>query len=92
VSASGPASIRLCGNTINGSVNILSATGFVLVGDTLDDSCPINTISGSLVLENNSGGVDALNNKVHGAVVNSNNSGTGPFGDDTAPEISGNGP
>jgi hypothetical protein len=90
--ASGPGTVRLCGTTIAGSLSINGATGFVLIGDTGDDACAANTISGSLTLQNNTGGVEVIGNHVGGRVTASGNSGTGPFPDDTGPDVSGNGP
>jgi len=80
--------IRICGSSIGGSVDIKQATGLVIVGDPGDAACAPNTISGTLILKRNTGGVEAINNTVHG-LINSGNSGPGPFpGDPTT--ISGN--
>ncbi|MDP9073090.1 MAG: hypothetical protein M3N98_02755 [Actinomycetota bacterium] len=88
--AVGSSAVRLCGNTIAGSVAVQGATGFVLIGDPGDDKCGSNRIGGSLSLIANTHGVDAIGNHVRGAVIASGNSGTGPFTQDTAPDISGN--
>jgi hypothetical protein len=83
--------IRICNSTIGGTVDLENVTALVIVGDPGDARCAPNTIGGSLVLKGNSGGVEALNNHVHGSVLASKNSGPGPFpGDPTT--ISGNGP
>ena len=92
LSASGASALRLCASTVKGSVTVNGAQGFVLIGDSTDDACPINTIGGSLTLQNNTHGVEAIGNHVAGAVNTSGNSGTGAFPEDSAPDISGNGP
>jgi hypothetical protein len=92
VSASGPSALRMCASTTGGAVTVSNATGFVLIGDPGDDGCAVNTIGGGLTLQNNHGGVEAENNHVKGAVTVSGNSGTGAFPEDSAPEITGNGP
>jgi hypothetical protein len=80
--------IRVCGSSIGGSVDIKSATALVIVGDPGDAACAPNTIAGTLLLQNNTGGVEAINNTEHGLSV-SGNSGPGPFpGDPTT--ITGN--
>jgi hypothetical protein len=92
VVADGSSSVVICGSTIKGSVTVSHATGFVLIGDAGDDKCPVNNIGGSLTMKHNTHGLEAINNKVAGAVITSGNSGTGPFKEDKAPEVSGNGP
>jgi hypothetical protein len=42
-------------------------------------------------MTNNTGGLEAIGNHVGGAVINTGNSGAGPFPEDTTPEVSGNG-
>jgi Big-like domain-containing protein len=76
--ATGAASVRICGSTINGSVDIEQSTGLVIVGDPADECAP-NTITGSLIVRNNTGGVVAIGNTVSGATSISGNSGPGPF-------------
>ncbi|HWH12159.1 MAG TPA: Ig-like domain repeat protein [Solirubrobacteraceae bacterium] len=90
VSATGGSGvIRVCNSTISGTVDIKSQTGLVIVGDPGDASCAPNSIGGSLILQSNTGGVEAINNRVTGAISTSGNSGPGPFpGDPTT--ISGN--
>jgi len=84
----GPGQLRMCGNAIHGSVVESGSSAFVLVGDSGDDHCAPNSIGGSLILRDNHHGVEAVGNRVSGSVVSSNNSGTGPFPEDNAPEIS----
>ncbi|HWH10557.1 MAG TPA: Ig-like domain-containing protein [Solirubrobacteraceae bacterium] len=90
VSATGGSGvIRICGSAISGTVDIKSQTALVIVGDPGDAACAPNRIGGSLILQNNTGGVEAINNTVTGAVSASGNSGPGPFpGDPTT--IAGN--
>jgi hypothetical protein len=89
VSATGGASIRICGSSV-GAVTVDGSTGFVVIGDVVD-GCAVNTIAGSLTLRNNTGGVQVIGNHVSGTVTTGGNSGAGPFPDDPAPNISGNG-
>jgi hypothetical protein len=89
--ATGAGAVTVCGTTVRGSVVVTAARGFVLIGDPGDDGCAANRIGGSLVLVDNRHGLDAVGNRVNGAVVVSGNSGAGPFPEDTAPEVSGNG-
>ena len=91
ISATGPADVRVCGTTVRGSVGVSAALGFVLIGDPGDDGCATNRIGGSLILVNNHHGLEAIGNRVAGTVVVSGNSGAGPFPEDTAPDVSGNG-
>ena len=90
LSSNGAVTVKMCKSTSAGSVSVTNSTGFVLIGDTGDDSCSPNTINGSLSLRNNTGGLDAVDNKVSGGILITGNSGSGPFGDDTSPEVSGN--
>ena len=75
VTADHPAGIQLCGNDIRGSVSVHHATGFVLVGDPAN-GCVGNTIAGSLILQNNTGGLVDQGNRVAGSTIVSGNSGT----------------
>jgi subtilase family serine protease len=88
---SGGGNLRVCGSTVNGPVDVTNAGGFVLVGDATD-GCATNTITGALDLTNDHHGVQAIGNRVSGAVISSGNSGAGPFPDDLGPVVSGNGP
>jgi hypothetical protein len=89
VTATGvPGVVRVCNSSIGGSLDVKSDTGLVIVGDPGDAMCAPNTIAGTLLLQNNTGGVEAINNTEHG-LITSGNSGPGPFpGDPTT--ISGN--
>jgi uncharacterized protein (DUF2237 family) len=80
--------IRVCKSSIGGSVDIKSDTALVIFGDPGDASCQPNTVAGTLLLQNNTGGVEAINNTEHGLTA-TGNSGPGPFpGDPTT--ITGN--
>lgn len=83
--------VRMCGSHGAG-VSIAGSRGFVLVGDGGDDACAVNTIDGGLSLTGNTHGVEAIGNHVSGAIVVVGNSGAGPLPEDTAPDVSGNGP
>jgi hypothetical protein len=88
ITAQEPGAIRICGTTVGGSVDVKSASGLVLVGDPGDAACAPNTINATLILQNNTGGVEAIGNQV-GGLVASGNSGPGPWpGDMTS--ITGN--
>jgi hypothetical protein len=91
ISVNGGSAVRICGNH-SAKMSIAGSDGFVLVGDTGDDRCPVNTIDGGLSLTSNSHGVEAIGNHVSGPIVLVGNSGAGPFPEDTAPDVSGNGP
>ena len=80
----------LCGSTVSSKVTVSRAAGFVLVGDPGDDGCAGNSISGSVTLTSNTGGVEVSNNPLIGGRLKlSHNSGGGPF-DDAAPEVEAN--
>ncbi len=84
-----PNAIEVCGSTfVGGAVSVIKAQGLVIVGDTVDAGCAVNTMSGTLVLENNTNGVEAIGNTV-GGLVAFGNSGPGPFPGDVT-TISGN--
>jgi Bacterial Ig-like domain (group 3) len=88
ISASGSGVIRICATSVGGALDIKNHTGLVIIGDPGDAACAPNTINGALLLANNTGGVEAINNTEHGLSA-SGNSGPGPFpGDPTT--ISGN--
>jgi hypothetical protein len=91
IDASGPSAFRLCGSNVGGTVSVSGATGFVLVGDLGDDGCAPNRIGGSLLLNNNIHGLEAIGNHVSGAVSASGNSGPGPFPGNPGPIVFGNG-
>lgn len=77
LTASSPAAVQVCGSTVGGSVGVTGAGGPVVIG--FPYPCAANTIGGSLLLENNTGGVIAVGNRVGVAVVSAGNSGGIPF-------------
>jgi hypothetical protein len=84
----GSGTIRICGSSTGGAISIKNQTALVIVGDPGDAACAPNVINGALLLEDNTGGVEAINNTERGLSA-SGNSGPGPFpGDPTT--ISGN--
>jgi uncharacterized repeat protein (TIGR01451 family) len=90
ISSNGATYFRMCATTSN-AVTVLNSTGFVLIGDPGDDGCAVNTVT-TLTLLDNTAGLEAIGNHVAGAITVNGNSGTGPFPEDTAPEVEGNGP
>ena len=88
--AHGASFIRICGSSALGVVFVQSSTGFVLIGDAEDDHCAVNSLAASLNLQANTGGVEAIGNHVRGAVTTGGNSGTGPYPEDTGPDIRAN--
>jgi hypothetical protein len=90
ITANSPQGLRVCATNVGGSVTVTGATGLVVIGEPGDAACVPDTIGGTLTLQNNTGGVEAINNNVQ-TVVAGNNSGPGPFpGDPTT--ITGNRP
>jgi len=81
--------VRICGSTVGGSVSVLNASSWVVVGDE-PDGCAANVIHGSLVLTNNTFGLQAIGNTVGGLVYAAHNAGAGPFPNDTVARVSGN--
>ncbi|PZS19000.1 MAG: hypothetical protein DLM54_07725 [Acidimicrobiales bacterium] len=92
ISAQGASALRVCASPLGGSLSSTGAKGFVLIGGDGDDSCGPNAIAGSLVLRNNTGGLEAMGSTAQGQVVTTANSGAGPLPGDASPEVSGNGP
>jgi hypothetical protein len=90
VSSTGASIVGVCGSSIGGSLSIVNATGFVVVGDPGDDGCGGNTVlSGSVRLANNHGDVEVIGNILPSLLL-SGTSGTGPFPDDVTAEIESN--
>jgi hypothetical protein len=91
LTATNPGSVFLCSSSIGSSVNVTGASGFVLIGDPGDDACGGNTIGSSLVLQNDSGGVEVSHNpRISSSVSLLGDSGGGPFAEDTRPEVEAN--
>ncbi|MCA1656124.1 MAG: Ig-like domain-containing protein [Actinobacteria bacterium] len=87
ITSNGAAAFQLCNSRVlGGTLSVSNSTGFVLIGDPGDDNCPGNSIQVPTVLDSNTGGLEVVSNALKALTV-TNNSGTGPFPDDTAPEI-----
>jgi hypothetical protein len=85
----GATGLRICGTSIGGSLSVGSSAGLVVIGDTGDAQCAVNTIGGSIAVQSNTHGVELIGNTYGGAIATSGNSGPGPFPGD-ATTISGN--
>ncbi len=94
ISSNGATSFAMCGSTAQAGSNTLrNTTGFIVIGDPttpIDDGCLGNTISGSLTLTSNQGGIEVIDNRIGGSLTISGNTGTGPFPEDYTTEIEGN--
>ncbi len=89
VQSNGAAFMTLCGSTLtSGSVVIKNTTLLTRVGDDAIN-CPGNTISGSVTLTGNKGGVEVFGNTIKGSLAVDGNLGASPFADGT-PEVEGN--
>ena len=94
-SASGAAGITICNSHLS-SVSITGSTRFVLIGDGGDgsSSCAGNTVSGSVNVSRQQGGLELGGNTVTGSVIVQSNLAPGtPPGtptEDAATEIEGN--
>ena len=85
---SSPNAILICGSHIGGGAGVVKASGLVIIGDPGDARCAVNVIIGSLTLQTNTNGVEAIGNTV-GSLVNTGNSGSGPYPGDVT-TITGN--
>jgi hypothetical protein len=79
--------IAICGSRVGGSASIENANELVMIGD-LAAACSPNSIVGSLVLYNNTHGLESINNTIGGAVIPFGNAGPGPYGQPT--KVAGN--
>lgn len=70
VTATGAKAVTLCGASVLGSITITRSPGPLAIG-----TCGQNSITGSVSLTNNSGGVTYQNNIVAGSLTISGNSG-----------------
>jgi hypothetical protein len=77
----------LCGTTVTGTLTSGYATGFVLIGDTGDDGCAGNHVGVDAAFNANTGGMEIGFTTVGRNLTLQNNSGVGPFPDDTMPEV-----
>ena len=78
IKATSPAAVTICGSTLQGAVTINGATGFVLIGDGASD-CSADSISGSVTLNSNTGGLEFAGDTTGGSVSVTGNSGSGPL-------------
>jgi hypothetical protein len=84
LTVTGASALSMCGASISGGLTVTGSPGPVIVGAS---SCPLNAISGSVVIENNTGGVTYVRNSVQsgsltiehnrGGFVYANNTTTG---------------
>ncbi|MDT4894474.1 MAG: large repetitive protein [Pseudonocardiales bacterium] len=88
ISANAPGGLRICGSH-TGTITVSKATGFVLIGDPANNCAP-NTVAGSILASNNTGGLVIVGNTVSGTVTATGNSGAGPLPGETGPIVSGN--
>ncbi|MER7334205.1 MULTISPECIES: sialidase family protein [unclassified Micromonospora] len=65
VRASGAAAVRICGTELDGPLTVSHTSGLVQVGDATNDCAP-NSISGSVFLTGNAGGVRLAGNTIAG--------------------------
>jgi hypothetical protein len=90
IQSNGAQFITICGTTQQSGAGFIikNTVLMTLVGDD-DSNCAGNTLSGSLTLTGNTGGVEAYNNTIAGTLLFNNNVATSPIGDGT-PEIEDN--
>jgi len=86
--------ITICDSRIGGSVNVLSSTGYVLIGDGGDGPAPPNNCSGNIfggtvTLLANTGGLEVGGNTLGSALFVVANTGSLPI-EDKGTEIEGN--
>jgi hypothetical protein len=91
LTASSPGAITLCGSTVSGGITISGASGFVMIGDPVDDGCPGNSISAGVTLGSNHAGVEVSHNsRIGGSLGLTQNAGAGPLPADVGPEVEAN--
>ena len=89
-SRSGAGPVIICGTHVGGNLKISGATGFLLIGDPVEDGCAANTIDGVVILSHNTGGLQLGFNHIHGRVLVSGNVGAGPAPNHSSPEVEAN--
>ncbi|MDP9418634.1 MAG: Ig-like domain-containing protein [Actinomycetota bacterium] len=89
IAAAGAGPVRICGSSIGGIVKVSDSRSWVLVGDP-PDGCAPNTVRGSLIMEGNHHGVQVIGNTVTGGVIATDNTGSGPFPNNTTAVIADN--
>jgi hypothetical protein len=85
-----PAQVAICGTQTTGSVHVIASAGFVVIGDPGDDNCAVNRIGGAVQVRHNRGGLELVGNTIGGSLLVTDNSGAGPFPEDSAVEIEDN--
>ncbi|WP_369185345.1 FG-GAP-like repeat-containing protein [Streptomyces sp. Y1] len=86
----GAAFLGVCASTVTGSVEVDGSSGFVAIGDPVDEGCAGNRIDGSVVLTDNAGGLALVDNRIGGSTVVDGTSGAGPFPHDDRARIAAN--
>jgi uncharacterized repeat protein (TIGR01451 family) len=88
ISSSGAGSLKVCGTSAGSGVSVSNSTGFVVLGDPIDDNCAGNTFHGSVSVTSNHAGVELGSNTITaGLTVISNH---GASGEDLHPEVEAN--
>jgi len=90
ISRGGAGIVTICGTHIGGNLKINGASGFVLIGDPVDEGCTGNVIDGVVTLSNNTGGLLFGFNNVGGRVNITGNNGAGAPQNHRSPEIEAN--
>ena len=94
IKSSGASAITICNSRIGGPVNVLSSTGYVLIGDGGDgpahpNNCAANIFGSTVTLLANAGGLEVGGNTVGDSLSVLANAGSLPI-EDKATEIEGN--
>ena len=95
ISSSGAASLTICGTNVkDDGIKASGSAGFVEIGDGGDDGappCPGNTVVDGIALTTNKAGFEVAANAVTlGPATVTGNTGSGPAGENSKPEIEGN--
>lgn len=80
VTISAAGNVRICGTTFTKSVTITSDAGWVVAGDAAHGCAP-NRFESTLTLKNNARGIQVIGNYLAGRLINTGNSGAGPWAD-----------
>ncbi|MFI6156272.1 FG-GAP-like repeat-containing protein [Kitasatospora sp. NPDC051170] len=79
ITSRGASFLGVCASTVTGSVQVGDSTGFVVIGDPVDEGCAGNRIDGSVVLKDNTGGLVLDDDRIGGSTVVDGTTGAGPF-------------
>ena len=88
VSSTGARAITICTSTLKGGASVSGTVFMVRFGD--DDNTPFcggNTLKGSLLFQNNVGGIELYGNTESGSIAFNGNHGASPLSEDKTPEI-----